>query len=263
MENLEYCYFSDVQAYRDYLKFVVDYYNLHPYYSDECDVGITITGKYFEDCIDEFLDLDDCLTIAFDTSSVIASTINGRIDVINLIENVPESLEYTTIIDTDLARHAIKKGWIVKDVNLKHETNTTETTGKTTMTTSIKKTATATLTTNKDAALLAAKVAVGKAGNKVITKAIKPKLPLMARGYADGVVGSLVAANVAQIAVNQFMPDNRKAKIIADAMVQAAMLDLLGEIDIEGMMDSMLDKVKGTKVDKLLKASDEDLGLDD
>lgn len=139
---------------------------------------------------------------------------------------------------------------------------TNESEGKSKMAQSIKATAAATVSTNKDAALLAAKVAVGKAGNKLVIQAVKPKLPMIARGYADTVFGSLIAANIAQVAVNQFMPDNRKAKVVADAMVQAAMLDVLGEIDIEGMMDGMLTKVKGAKVEKLLSAEDKDLGLD-
>lgn len=113
-------------------------------------------------------------------------------------------------------------------------------------------------TANKTAATLALKIAVGKAGNKVVGSVITPKLPMMARGIMSSKFGPTISANIAVMSVSQFMPDNHKAKVVSQAMLEAAMLeaamlDLLAEFDIESMMDDLLTQVSGSKVDKLLK----------
>lgn len=116
---------------------------------------------------------------------------------------------------------------------------------------------------NKTAAGQALALTVGKAGNKVVTSLIKPKLPIGTRGFADGFIGSLIAANLTAFAVNQFMPENKKAVVVTQAMLTAAMVQALDEFDIEGMLDDVMSKIKGGKVDQLLAASEgEELNLD-
>jgi hypothetical protein len=134
---------------------------------------------------------------------------------------------------------------------------TTEKTG--TAMASMKSTAEKAITTNKDAAMLAARITVGRAANKVVCDSITPKLPLMTRGVMATKFGPLIAANVATIAVDHFMCDNTKANVITKSMVEAAMLDIVAEFDIEGMIENMLDQVKGTSVNKLVAAAKENV----
>lgn len=116
---------------------------------------------------------------------------------------------------------------------------------------------------NRTAAATGIRLTVGKAGNKVVSKFITPKLPMVTRGVMSSTFGSLIAANVASVAVNNFMPDNAKAVAVSQAMMEAAMLEIMDSIDIEGMMDSLLEQVKGAKVDKFLKSSAEELNLEE
>lgn len=109
-------------------------------------------------------------------------------------------------------------------------------------------------TVNKDAAFLAAELAVGKAGLTLANKAIKPKTPLLARGYVGTVYGDAVVANLVLVGVQAFAPNNAKANAVANAMVRNAAVMLMQEIDIEGLINSMFDGIEGGKVDELTAA---------
>lgn len=109
-------------------------------------------------------------------------------------------------------------------------------------------------TVNKDAALLAAELAVGKAGLTLANKALKPKVPMLARGYVGTVYGDAVVANLVLVGVQAFAPNNAKANAVANAMVRNAAVMLMQEIDIEGLINSMFDGIEGGKVDELTAA---------
>lgn len=121
---------------------------------------------------------------------------------------------------------------------------------------SVQNTASKTLDANKTAAKLGLQVGVGKAANKVAVDLVKGQLPMMVRGYAETPFGKLVLANIAQVAVHQFANSNPKAVIVADSMVQAAMLDIVGMVDVEGLIDGLMEKLPKGKIDELLKQSD-------
>lgn len=109
-------------------------------------------------------------------------------------------------------------------------------------------------TVNKDAAFLAAELAVGKAGLTLANKALKPKVPMLARGYVGTVYGDAVVANLVLVGVQAFAPNNAKANAVANAMVRNAAVMLMQEIDIEGLINSMFDGIEGGKVDELTAA---------
>jgi len=194
------------------------------------------------------------------------AVLDGPMHLKNLVSNDPKS-SYKTIYLRDSDLHYLHANGLVESDTIAAPTlppeplpSTTTTPVKLTgnkMTTSLKQTAAATLESNKAGGILALKVAVGKAANRTAVRAIKGKLPMMARGYADTPLGALVVANLAQVAVHQFASTNLKAATVADAMVQAAMLDVVNMIDIDTLMDGILDKVSDTKIDDLIKATEE------
>ncbi|QFR57593.1 hypothetical protein CPT_Slocum_013 [Serratia phage Slocum] len=101
---------------------------------------------------------------------------------------------------------------------------------------------------NKSAALSAARITAGKIAIKNVTKIVGGKLPLMVRGYADTAIGQLVIANIVKFAVDQYAANNKNAVLVADAMVEGAMIAALEGLDIEGLIDGLL---KGVNLDSL------------
>ena len=101
-----------------------------------------------------------------------------------------------------------------------------------------------TVNANVDAAKTAASITAGKTLNKIVADKVTPQLPLMVRGYAGTPLGTVVIANVADFAVKQFMPHNEKANIATDAMMQAAMVELLGSFDLEKIVNEVVSSVE-------------------
>ena len=97
---------------------------------------------------------------------------------------------------------------------------------------------------NVDAAKVAAKLTAGNSLNKVVLAKVKPHLPFGTKGYADTALGAVVVANLAVLAVQNFAAGNEKAKYAADAMLQASMLDFMGQFKFEEMLADVLTAVE-------------------
>lgn len=93
---------------------------------------------------------------------------------------------------------------------------------------------------NKQAAFNVAKITAGKALNTKLAKLVKPKLPMMLKGYADHPLFSSVIANLVAGAIKRYT-DNDKANQAADAMIEAAMFQLADSFNIQETIDSFLD----------------------
>lgn len=93
---------------------------------------------------------------------------------------------------------------------------------------------------NVEAAKSGAKIAAGKAINAVVMSKVKPQLPMMVRGYADTPIGAIVIANMVSAGVDQFMPENRKARQVADLMLDASMTEFFSNFNIEKMFSELL-----------------------
>jgi hypothetical protein len=106
-----------------------------------------------------------------------------------------------------------------------------------------KQTTGAVVTTNKESAILAAKLTAGNILNERVVKLVKPQLPVLARGYADTEIGKAVAANVTAAALIHFFPTNQKAVAAAECMIQAAMAGFVASFDIEGTVNELLDGI--------------------
>lgn len=119
-------------------------------------------------------------------------------------------------------------------------TQTTENKGKNTMTKIANIVA-----ANKSAVVNAAKLEAGKIALTQITKVAAKKAPFMIKGYIDTPIGRVVIANLLSVAVDQYAPSNQKAKAVASAAMEAAMLEMVQSFNIAEMIDEM---VKGIDI---------------
>lgn len=98
---------------------------------------------------------------------------------------------------------------------------------------------------NKSAVVNAAKLEAGKIALTQITKVAAKKAPFMIKGYIDTPIGRVVIANLLSVAVDQYAPSNQKAKAVAGAAMEAAMLEMVQSFNIAEMIDEM---VKGIDI---------------
>lgn len=112
--------------------------------------------------------------------------------------------------------------------------NATATKKEQTMTSSI-------VSKNVSLAGSAAMLEAGSLANKAITKLVSKKAPVLVRGYVDTPLGRLVTANLAQLALQQFRPDDARLQKLTDAMILTAYQELISTIDLDSMLDQLLD----------------------
>lgn len=98
---------------------------------------------------------------------------------------------------------------------------------------------------NKSAVVNAAKLEAGKIALTQITKVAAKKAPFMIKGYIDTPIGRVVIANLLSVAVDQYAHSNQKAKAVAGAAMEAAMLEMVQSFNIAEMIDEM---VKGIDI---------------
>ena len=96
---------------------------------------------------------------------------------------------------------------------------------------------------NKEAVKVAARITAGNAINKKVLETIKPHLPLMVRGYADSPLAEIVIANAFGMAMKQYAPANKKLQLVADCVLEAAVLKTIDNFDIPAMIEGVLDGV--------------------
>lgn len=112
------------------------------------------------------------------------------------------------------------------------------------------------VTANKSAAVSVAKIEAGRIAVKQAVKLVKPAVPMMARGYLETALGELAVANLFKFAVDNFAPNNDKAKVVADAMLQGAMLGAIQSLNVEQMINDVMDKVDISKFTDVAKSEE-------
>lgn len=112
------------------------------------------------------------------------------------------------------------------------------------------------VTANKSAAVSVAKIEAGRIAVKQAVKLVKPAVPMMARGYLETALGELAVANLFKFAVDNFAPNNDKAKLVADAMLQGAMLGAIQSLNVEQMINDVMDKVDISKFADITKSEE-------
>ena len=96
------------------------------------------------------------------------------------------------------------------------------------------------IATNKSAAVQAGYMEAGRLANNQMAQFAGKHLPFMVRGYADTPVGKLVIANIAIMAAAQLRPNDATLNKLTNAMAVQAFQALYQEVDIEGMLNSLL-----------------------
>ena len=106
----------------------------------------------------------------------------------------------------------------------------------------------------KKATVTAAEIQAGKAIAVAVVKAVKPRLPMLARGYADHPLFP-VLIGVGMVAASEYLPDQKvsgKVKKAADLMLVAAMLDGADKLlDVEGWIDAAFSTLPAGVLDAL------------
>ena len=108
--------------------------------------------------------------------------------------------------------------------------------------TNVKNTAAALVGQNKDNAISVARVTAGKAINKKLVSLVKPKLPMMARGFADNPIFALAMANAIAFGIKNYT-ENSKANLAADMMLEAAAFQTAEAFEIDDMIEDLLDGI--------------------
>ena len=123
----------------------------------------------------------------------------------------------------------------------------------------VKETAGLLLEANKDAAKDSGKIIAGNILNNRLAQIVTPKLPMMVRGYAATPIGKAALANVVAGVLIHTMPDNAKALLAAECMIQSASLEVASSLNIEQMVNDLLDGVPGldTLVNEMQQTSSE------
>ena len=105
---------------------------------------------------------------------------------------------------------------------------------------------------NKTAFKANASRRAGAMFNERVTNMITPRLPMMARGYANEPWFQFILANAVAGAIIKFGSSNEKLVLLADAGVNAANDTFLGSFDFEGIINDVVD---GIDVSGLTKTS--------
>ena len=93
---------------------------------------------------------------------------------------------------------------------------------------------------NVDAAKAGAVISAGNTLNKVVKNSVRGQVPRKYRKILDSPVGDVVVANVASFAVQNFAKTNKKARVAANAMMQAAMVEVLNSFNLDQMIADVL-----------------------
>lgn len=97
-----------------------------------------------------------------------------------------------------------------------------------------------TLAANKEMAKSAAYLEAGRIVNNKLVQVVTPKLPMLARGYAQTPVGKLAMANLMLMGVQRFKPENQQLAKLGYAAVTQAYTEAFQSLDIEGLIDGFL-----------------------
>ena len=111
------------------------------------------------------------------------------------------------------------------------------------------------VTANKSAAQTAVRIEAGNIALDKLGKLIAPRMPFGTASYIKTPLGKVVMANLISFAIQQYAGNNPKAKIISEAVMEAAALELVQSFNIGAMIDDLVSSVN-------LSGLEEPTGLD-
>lgn len=111
------------------------------------------------------------------------------------------------------------------------------------------------VTANKSAAQTAVKIEAGNIALDKLGKLIAPRMPFGTSSYLKSPLGKVVMANLISFAITQYAANNPKAKIISEAVMDAAALELVQSFNIGALIDDLVGSIN-------LAGLEEPTGLD-
>jgi hypothetical protein len=127
-----------------------------------------------------------------------------------------------------------------------------ETNNKGDMMSKIKKVKERAIEVNKEGTKTALSLQAGETGINFVLNRLK-KSKKIPKQYVDNFVAPLVIANIMDLAITSTMPENEKAKVIGQAMVNFGVLEFMKHFDIPGLVNGIIDEIGADKVEKLTK----------
>lgn len=100
------------------------------------------------------------------------------------------------------------------------------------------------ISVNKDAAIQAAQIVLGKTVLDKVTKEITKMLPRAAKGYADHPLAQVLLANALLFLVQNYGNGDSRIESMAEATLVAAMLNAGEAADISGIISKVFDGIK-------------------
>ena len=104
----------------------------------------------------------------------------------------------------------------------------------------LQKTTAVVASANKEALKVSAEIVAGNILNAQVVKLVKPRLPMMVKGYADTEIGEAVIANIFAAGLMHMFPDNTRVLLAADCMIKAAAVKFANTLNVESMVDELL-----------------------
>lgn len=106
------------------------------------------------------------------------------------------------------------------------------------------------VTANKTAAQTAVKIEAGNIALDKLAKLLSPRMPFGTSSYLKSPLGKVVMANLISFAINQYAANNPKAKIIGDAVMDAAALELVQSFNISALIDDLVGSINLTGLEE-------------
>ena len=92
-----------------------------------------------------------------------------------------------------------------------------------------------------EAAKLGGSLTAGSIINARVAKIVKEAAPVYARGYIDTDLGKAASGLIGATLLLYFMPDNEKARLVADAMIKSAGVKFVESFNIEEKFNEIIE----------------------
>jgi hypothetical protein len=96
---------------------------------------------------------------------------------------------------------------------------------------------------NKEALIASGKRRVGNIINERVSNIVIKKLPFAVKGYVNNDIGKAVISNIIAGTIIKYLPENKKAVSVANAMLISSADKILENLDIEKILNDILDGI--------------------
>ena len=101
---------------------------------------------------------------------------------------------------------------------------------------------------NLSSAQVAAKITLGKTVNKLLASKLKPHLPAQVMKYAKHPLFDILIANLFNYIIQTKYSDNKKAMFIAESLMDASVLSMTEQFNIDEIIGNFIEEIKLPKL---------------